>query len=765
MMTDSQKSFVKVKLWFSQLINQNHSEQIAQIDQLHLDGTLDEAEIKLLKDMLQADQETGMATNIQSAAEEVINQASKQNTSHENKQIGPYKIISPLGEGGMGQVYLAERNDGVFEQKVALKLPHSSFNPQMLVRFENERQILAQLTHNNIAHLLDGGTADNNQPYIAMEYIHGKNIDKYCTENIPSLNNRLKLILQICSAVTFSHQQLVLHRDLKPSNILVTETGQVKLLDFGIAKLLDLDDETKAKNTATQIMTRYYASPEQLQGKPASTHSDMFSLAIIAYELITGYHPFRHKDQHEREQNLISGKIMRVTQRTDNTEALLPELAKIPSGKLQGDLENILLKALSVDPLKRYESVKDFADDLTHFIENKPVSARKSSTIYYLSKWIQRHKTVTALIFTTITTLITATIYSVNKANYAIEQQKIAESETEKANQISKFLKDMFNKAQPSSAEKQITAQDLLLQGFEDINQLEFNSPEIKYELLNTIHHSLMAIGKFKESEDFILEHNQECVIALGQNNKTCVKLIITNALIQHVQYDPKTAIDEFKRAEVIALARKPIDKEELISIYTEMNPSFLNQNRFDESLVYINKIISLEEESKSPNYVRLIQISHELANTSIFNQNFETAWENIEKISGYHPYLPENELKQYMISHNGLISFYYSMNHQVLKAYEYTLKKFEIESTFEVKTYSYARNLRVLGDLSKRSGLFNESKDYYNRAYLFYRENVSGSELYQYHTLTKMALSLFLINQIDAVSYTHLTLPTIYSV
>ena len=219
MMTDSQKSFVKVKLWFSKLIVESRSEQKKQTDKLFNDGILDDKQIKLLQDMLQADQETGMATNIVSVSSEIIDEATSQETTLNNKQIGPYKIISTLGEGGMGQVYLAERNDGQFEQSVALKLPHSSFNNQMLERFENERQILAQLTHNNIARLLDGGTAENNQPYLVMEHIQGKNIDEYCSEKIPSLYDRLQLILQICSAVTFSHQQLILHRDIKPSNI------------------------------------------------------------------------------------------------------------------------------------------------------------------------------------------------------------------------------------------------------------------------------------------------------------------------------------------------------------------------------------------------------------------------------------------------------------------------------------------------------------------------------------------------------------------
>ena len=449
MMTDSQKSFVKIKLWFTQLVNSSSTEQLSKLKELTEDGTLDEKQVKILKGMLQADVETGIATNIESISEEIVNEASNQSNTYENKQIGPYKILSPLGEGGMGQVYLAERNDGVFEQKVALKLPHSSFNTQMLQRFENERQILAQLTHNNIAHLLDGGTAENDQPYIAMEYIQGKNIDQYCTDTIPNLNERLKLILQICSAVTFSHQQLVLHRDLKPSNIIITNNGQVKLLDFGIAKLLDLDEEAKAKQTATQIMTRYYASPEQLQGKPASTHSDMFSLAIIAYELITGYHPFQHANQHEREQNLISGKVMRVTQRTDTSEAFLPELAMIPSSKLKGDLENILLKALSVDPINRYESVKDFANDLNNYIENKPVSARKPSLAYAIKKWTQRNKAFAILASFTIVSLITATLYSINTANHALIQQNIAIVEKDKAQGIADFMKNIFNNAVP----------------------------------------------------------------------------------------------------------------------------------------------------------------------------------------------------------------------------------------------------------------------------------------------------------------------------
>jgi len=577
MKTDSQKSFIKVKLWFSKLLDQSAAKQKQTLEQLQQEGHLDETQMKLLKQMLQADAATAMATRIESVSETVVNQVGQDNPALEQQQIGPYQIIKPLGEGGMGHVYLAQRNDGTFEQQVALKLPHFNFNPSMKQRFENERQILAQLTHENIARLLDGGTTENNQPYLVMEYINGQTIDDYCVKQIPDLSKRINLILQICQAVTFSHQQLILHRDLKPSNILVTENGQVKLLDFGIAKLLDLDDEAKAKNTATQIMTRYYASPEQLKGKAASTHSDLFSLAIIAYELITGFHPFQHKDQHEREQNLISGKIMRVTQRTEIGESIYPELATIPSGKIQGDLENILLKALSVDPDKRYESVKDFANDLLNFIENRPVSARKQSKYYSFRKLVTRNKLSTFAITFAILSLFLGTGVAIWKANQA-------NMEAQKAKFVAAFLQNIFTKASPMSGKKEVTAKDLLDQGMLNIENDLSDKPKIRFELLEKIIRSYWSLAKYDEVVKMADDNYSLCIQQTSVTYRPCQRLLILASEADGNARRPKKALVHLLKAEKIARNNSPLDYQILGEILNYKLTLFLNLDRFSDA-------------------------------------------------------------------------------------------------------------------------------------------------------------------------------------
>jgi tetratricopeptide (TPR) repeat protein len=303
--------------------------------------------------------------------------------------VGPYRLVRPLGHGGMGTVFLAVRADADFDQRVAVKLVRGGAAGEELVRrFRQERQILAALEHPNIARLLDGGTTADGLPYLVMEYVDGVPIDEF-VRPLP-LNDKLRLFLQLCDAVQHAHRSLVIHRDLKPGNVLVTGNGSIKLLDFGIAKLTS--QELRPGEAATRLMTPEYASPEQLAGLPVTTASDVYSLGILLFELLTGSRPF---DMNE------SREVVTRPSTVDRSHAL------------RGDLDNIVLMALEPDPARRYGSVEKLAGDIRNYLEGRPVAARPATFVYRASKFVRRNKlaVAAAVAIVVITTIaFTATL-------------------------------------------------------------------------------------------------------------------------------------------------------------------------------------------------------------------------------------------------------------------------------------------------------------------------------------------------------------------
>ena len=350
-------------------------------------------------------------------------------------QIGVYQIIREIGHGGMGAVYLAERNDGKFEQKVALKLLKREMNTTALRRrFQQEQQILASLEHPNIARLLNAGTTDDKIPYLAMEYVEGIPIDDYCNKHQLDLGQRLDLFRQVCAAVNFAHRNLVVHRDLKPSNILINNEGIPKLLDFGISKILsgDYGQEEMATVTRMGAMTLGYASPEQLQSKSVTTSTDIYSLGVILYELLSGHRPFEEEENDFKEiykvvlekdpippSALIEAISKRIKSKTESETELksdregelekkptklladtgenkirytLPNTISLTSSSLRGDLDNIILKALRKEPERRYLSAENFAEDLHRHQRGLPVTARPNTFSYRAEKFIKRNR-------------------------------------------------------------------------------------------------------------------------------------------------------------------------------------------------------------------------------------------------------------------------------------------------------------------------------------------------------------------------------------
>ena len=304
------------------------------------------------------------------------------------ERLGPHRLIGEIGRGGMSRVFLAERADGLYGQRVAIKLLLPGLDRQdLLRRFATERRILARLEHPNIARLYDGGTTVTGEPYFVMEVVDGRPIDRFCDEQGLDVGARLRLFQEVCRAVHYAHQNLVVHRDLKPSNVLVTADGTPKLLDFGIAKLLDPDDAPggdEATRTALRPMTPRYASPEQVRGDAVTTASDVFSLGVLLYRLLAGRLPFPPDGLRPGE---LERRIAEEDPPPPSAVAERPELRR----HLAGDLDTVVLCALAKEPARRYHSAEQLALDLERHLAGHPVSARPATFAYRTSRFLRRH--------------------------------------------------------------------------------------------------------------------------------------------------------------------------------------------------------------------------------------------------------------------------------------------------------------------------------------------------------------------------------------
>jgi non-specific serine/threonine protein kinase/serine/threonine-protein kinase len=331
--------------------------------------------------------------NIQDAIRDVAAGVTLTNeVSAIGRRIGPYQIIDELGRGGMGDVYLAVRADDEYQKRVAIKVVQHDFgNPEILRRFRNERQILAGLDHPYIARLLDGGTTPEGMPYVVMEYVEGEPIDRYCENHRLSVDERLKLFRKVCGAVHYAHQNLIVHRDLKPGNILVTAGGAPKLLDFGIAKLLnpELGPQTQAvTRMAMRLMTPEYASPEQIRGERISTASDIYSLGVVLYQLLTGHRPYEFKNY---ESQLIEQVVSFAEPEKPSAIVARDQKEKLRR-QLAREIDAIVMMALRKEPERRYSSVEQFSEDIRRHLEGRPVRARSDAMTYRAGKFIKRHK-------------------------------------------------------------------------------------------------------------------------------------------------------------------------------------------------------------------------------------------------------------------------------------------------------------------------------------------------------------------------------------
>ena len=401
----------------------------------------------------------------------------------QGRVVGPYRLLAELGEGGMGVVYLADRIDGQFEQQVAVKLvKHGLVSEEARRRFLRERQILARLQHPAIARLLDGGVTAEGTPFFVMERVEGRPVTSYCTEHALKTDDRLRIFLQICEAVQYAHRNLIVHRDLKPSNILVDDGGRVKLLDFGIAKLLG-DGESAIAGSSQSIvraLTPDYAAPEQLRGESVNTSTDVYALGVLLYELLTGERPYR-----------VRSGVMGELERAILDETPPPPSARVASGdlrRLKGDLDRIVLKALQKSPERRYPSAEAFATDVRRHLEGLPVSARGDALSYRAWKFLGRHRVSAAVATLLMLTLVGGLLATTWQA-------RRAEREARKAEAVKEFLKTLLSAADPTLAKgREPSVRQLLDAGAGRIETELRDQPEVQSEvasLVASVYHSL----------------------------------------------------------------------------------------------------------------------------------------------------------------------------------------------------------------------------------------------------------------------------------
>jgi tetratricopeptide (TPR) repeat protein len=432
------------------------------------------------------------------------------------ERIGPYRVLERLGRGGMGEVLLGERADGLFEQRVAIKLLRPGMaSDEILRRFSRERRILARLEHPHIARLLDGGATEDGRPYFVMELVEGEPITAYCRSHDLPVADRLRLLADCCDAVAVAHRNLVVHRDLKPSNVLVTKEGEVKLLDFGIAKLLGPEDTGEAPDqtrTEHRLLTPAYAAPEQILGEPVTTATDVWALGALAYELLTGSLPQKRDRRSaaalaaaaadeavERPSQRVKTEPLAALPLSHPTEADRRRLER----QLRGDVDNILLAALRREPERRYGSVTAFAGDLRRHREGQPIKARPDAVGYRVGKFVRRNRVAVGAGVLVFASLVAGLAVAAWQARRAEAHAKTAAAAARRAEGVKEFLIGLFEVADPEQASGgSITASELLDQAGKRLETELSSEPDIQADLLEAVARIDRGLGRLDTAED-----------------------------------------------------------------------------------------------------------------------------------------------------------------------------------------------------------------------------------------------------------------------
>jgi len=519
-------------------------------------------------------------------------------------QVGPYKILEKLASGGMGNVYLAERSDGHLQITVALKIiRRECTDSHHIHQFNIERNVLGRLNHPNIARIYDGGITKNGRPYLVMEYVKGSAITNYCRSQNCSVDRKLNLMEQICDGVNFAHSNLVVHRDLKPDNIFVDSYGNCKILDFGIAKIIDPEDISAGSDTNPGDLKPFsirHAAPEQLKGGLITTATDVYALGLLLYELLTGSLPFDLKEKTPREaiQIIFHSPPPIASSRTkDNSTA----------AQLRCDLDDIIQKALQTDPAERYQSAGDLLNDIRNYRENRPLSFKTNRRFYKLKKFTVRNSGVLSGAAVIILILFGLSFYYISTIQ--AERQK-AMAEEQQASFIAGFMVDLFDASDPlSNINDTLTVYDILQSGREKLDNWE-GSDLSKADILISLGSAYKKLGDFEQSQT-LLEDAYKSYWAISEDSlaSSMLKPTLELANLYRAERNFNYSAQYFDRALQIIELQRISDPETITSLYSSYANTLSELGNPQLAIIYLEEALAqIKKANLSDNLLKTVQ-------------------------------------------------------------------------------------------------------------------------------------------------------------
>ena len=523
-------------------------------------------------------------------------------------RVGVFRLVERVGHGGMGEVFRGERDDGQFQQTVAIKLVRAGLvTPEMTRRFRAERQILARLEHPNIARLLDGGITEQGHPYLVMEYVPGRTITEHTRGEALGLEARLALFVTVCRAVQYAHQNLVVHRDLKPSNILVGPRGDVKLLDFGVAKMLAADDsapEATAK-TGFEMMTPEYASPEQVRGESITTATDVYALGLLLYELLTG------QRAQERGSSLL--EMERVVCETD--AAPPSDVAPYALRKrLRGDLDVIVATSLRKEPARRYATSELLAADVERYLRGMPIVARSDTFAYRAGKFWQRHRVAVGAAVAVVVSLVAGLVLAVAGMMRAHRAEELAVVEAATSARIADFLVDMFRHSDPGTAVGDaVTARQLLDEGARGIDGLA-DQPVVQARLLATMADAYNGLGLFDASLELSRRELAVQRAQFGDRSPEAGRALTRVSGVHAKQGDYPRARDVALEALAILEASLPEDHPDVAGARNQLAIAHGHLGENSEAASLLERALAIRERTEGAESIQLTGMLNNLA-------------------------------------------------------------------------------------------------------------------------------------------------------